>query len=218
MARRLVILGTSGNAYDVLDVVDAINSRSPTWEVAGFLDDGRERGSRHLGFPVLGELADAAALGECWFINAIGSDSTFRRRPGVVARCGIGSERFATLAHPSATVSGRARLGAGVCVNHGASVAGGVAVGDHVSIGPLAVVGHDSVVGEHSILAPAALISGSVDVGRACYLGAACAVRQRIVIGEEALVGIGAVVIRNVPPHGVVVGNPARPLVTPHRV
>jgi acetyltransferase-like isoleucine patch superfamily enzyme len=31
-------------------------------------------------------------------------------------------------------------------------------------------------------------------------------------IGEEAFVGAGAVVVKNVPPRVVVVGNPARPL------
>ena len=49
MGMPLVILGASGNAYDVLDVVDAINARSSTWEVVGFLDDGREPGTRHAG-------------------------------------------------------------------------------------------------------------------------------------------------------------------------
>ena len=49
MTRQLVILGTGGSAYDLLDIVDAINAVQPAWEPIGFLDDGRPVGTCHLG-------------------------------------------------------------------------------------------------------------------------------------------------------------------------
>ena len=49
MTQPLIILGTGGSAYDVLDVVEAINAVSPAWDVVGFLDDARSPGERHLG-------------------------------------------------------------------------------------------------------------------------------------------------------------------------
>src|SRR5262249_11426968 len=142
MKQPLAILGVGGNAYDVLDIVEAANADAPRWEVVGFLDDARTPGAVHLGLPVLGPLREAARLSGCAFINAIGSDGSFRRRPELVAATGLGAERFATLVHPAASVSRRARLGRGVAVNFGASVAGGVVVGDHVVLGPGAIVGH----------------------------------------------------------------------------
>src|SRR3954454_2276375 len=123
--RPLVIVGTAGNAYDILDVVEAINARQPTWRVAGFLDDVREPGSRHLGLEVLGPLVSAPQFDGCAFINAIGSDRSYRQRPQLVAGLGLRREQFATLVHPLACVSSRARLGPGTCVNYGVSVAGG---------------------------------------------------------------------------------------------
>src|SRR4051812_33313301 len=54
MSRPLLILGTGGSAHDVLDVVEAINAVAPTWGVAGFLDDNRPPGTRHLGLEVFG--------------------------------------------------------------------------------------------------------------------------------------------------------------------
>jgi sugar O-acyltransferase (sialic acid O-acetyltransferase NeuD family) len=208
----LIILGTGGSAHDALDVVESINARSPTWRVVGFLDDTRQSGSEHLGLPVLGRLTDAARFPEHRFLNVIGSDRSYRQRPEIIASTGLRPEQFATLVHPGAGVSSRARLGHGVCVNHGVSVAGGVVVGDHVCLGPGVIIGHDSSIEEYALLAPGAVVSGFVSVGRSAYIGAASSIRQRVKIGERALVGMGAVVLRDVPAESVVVGNPARQL------
>jgi sugar O-acyltransferase (sialic acid O-acetyltransferase NeuD family) len=212
MPKSLVILGTGGSAYDVLDIAEAINARSETWEVAGFLDDSKPIGSEHAGFKLLGRLCDAGKFAGHYFINAIGSDTSYARRPLVVASTSVTADRFATLVHPNACVSLRARLGRGVYVSPGASIGGGAVVGDHVCIGPGAIIGHDAVIGDHATLAPGAIVSGFVRLGRACYVGAGAAVRQKLEVGDGALVGIGAVVLRDVSPNTVVVGNPTRVL------
>jgi sugar O-acyltransferase (sialic acid O-acetyltransferase NeuD family) len=214
MGKPLLILGTGGSAYDVLDVVDAINAARPAWDVAGFLDDVKPPGSRHLGLEVLGPLCEAGRFAGHCFINAIGSDRSFRRLPEILASTGLEAGRFATLVHPAASVSARARLGRGVTVNHGVSVGGGVRMGDHVTLCPGSIVGHDTTIGDYTVVAPGAVISGFVHVRRGSYIGARAVVRQNLRIGAGALVGMGAVVTREVADGAVVVGNPARPLET----
>ncbi|AWN45270.1 sugar O-acyltransferase [Methylobacterium terrae] len=215
MQRPLIILGTGGNALDILDLVES-RPEAP-WRVAGFLDDARPEGDRVAGLPVLGRLAEARRLAEdpdVAFVNAIGSEASHRGRLAIVAGTGLEPERFATLVHAAAAVSSRAVLGPGTCIHHGASVAGNVVVGAHVTIGPGVVVGHDAAIGDGAVLAPACVVSGFVRLGRSCYVGAGSAVRQRVSIGERALVGLGAVVLRDVPAGATVVGNPARTLRT----
>jgi sugar O-acyltransferase (sialic acid O-acetyltransferase NeuD family) len=212
MSQTLVILGTGGSAYDILDIIEAINAITPTWRVAGFLDDTRPAGSQHLGIEILGRLRDAPRFAEHQFINVIGSDTSYRRRPEIVASTGLKADQFATLVHPAASVSARAQLGRGVYAAYGVSVAGGVVVGDHASLLPGCIVGHDSVIDDSALLAPGAVVSGFVHLGRACYIGAHSVIRQRLEVGERALVGMGAVVIRDVAAATTVVGNPARVL------
>lgn len=218
MQRPLIILGTGGNALDLLDLIESRSGLGPApWRVAGFLDDARPEGALIAGLPVLGRLTEARRFAEdpaAGFVNAIGSEASHRERLRIVAGTGLDPTRFATLVHAAAAVSSRAVLGPGTCIHAGASIAGHVVIGAHVAIGPGAIVGHDTVIEDGAVLAPGCLVSGFVRLGRSCYVGAGSALRQRVVIGERALVGIGAVVLRDVPPGATVVGNPARTLRT----
>lgn len=208
----LVIVGTGGSASDVLDIVEALRARGEGVSVAGFLDDAHPERAEHLGHPVLGRIEQAAALSRHRFINAIGSDNSYRMRPRIIASMGVPADRFATLVHPRATVSPGASLGRGVYVAAGALVGGGVRVGDFATLHPGCIIGHDTEIGPYAVISPGAVVGGYARVGLCAYVGAGATVRQGLEVGELALVGMAAVVTRTVAPESVVAGNPARPL------
>lgn len=214
---RLAILGASGNALDILDIVGALNAAGQAWEVVGVLDDAA--GPSFAGVPVLGSLAAAAAmicpggmLEGAQFLLAIGSDRSHAAREAILARTGLMQASFATLVHPAAGVSSRATLAPGCCVGFGASVAGRARLGAHAWVGPGVVIGHDAMLDPFAMMAPRATISGGVRIGRGAYVGSGAVVRQGIAVGARALIGLGAVVVKDVAPDTVVAGNPARPL------
>ena len=213
MAEPLIIIGTSGNTLDILDIVEAINLRQLTWEIEGILDDSRPRDSEFEGIKILGGVREASRFTGRMFVNAIGSDKSYRKKPEIISQTGLAPDRFATLIHPLSSISRRARVGPGSCVNSGVVVASGVTVGAHVWLGSGCVIGHDTKIEDHTLIAPGAVVSGFATIGPAAYVGAGACVRQRVTIGERALVGLGAVVIGDVAGSTTVVGNPARVLV-----
>jgi UDP-2-acetamido-3-amino-2,3-dideoxy-glucuronate N-acetyltransferase len=115
----------------------------------------------------------------------------------VGADCNIGEHCF---------VERGAVLGDRVTVKNGVAVWDGVTAEDDVFIGPAAVLTND--------LRPRSRTPDFRPVptrlGRGCSIGANATILCGIRVGAFALVGAGAVVTRDVPDHGLVVGNPAR--------
>jgi sugar O-acyltransferase (sialic acid O-acetyltransferase NeuD family) len=209
--KRLVILGTGGNCLDILEAVRSINAASPKYECIGFLDDAPERqGRSFLGVPVLGPLEKASTLKDAVFVNGIGSPGSYLRKPEIIARTGVPKERFETIVHPSAQVSASATLGPGTVVLQNATIAAQARVGSHTIILPNSVLSHDDVVGDYTCIAGGVCVSGAVSIGRCCYLGGNCSIREEVTIGDGSMVGIGSIVLHDIPPGSVYVGNPAR--------
>jgi sugar O-acyltransferase (sialic acid O-acetyltransferase NeuD family) len=211
--QKLIILGTGGTSRDVVDTVRDINTAgvAPPIDCIGFLDDNAALwGSTVEGLPVIGPLASARDIRDCQFVNSIGSPASYTHIEQLIARTGVPFERFATLIHPTASVSRTARLGRGVVVFQHVSITSNVIVGDHVVILANTVVSHNDEIGDFTCVAGGAKISGRVRIGRGCYVGTGAALNGGIAVGEGALIGMGSVVLRDVPAWTVVAGNPAR--------
>ena len=54
------------------------------------------------------------------------------------------------------------------------------------------------------------MIAGGVTIGDGAWVAPSAAVRNQRSVGAGAVVGMGAVVVRDVPPGTTVAGNPAR--------
>lgn len=211
--KSIIILGTGGNCFDILDAVNETNlrSRQTIYQCAGFLDDDENSwGKEFYGVKVLGALETAENYADCFFVNGIGSSSNFWKKPEIIAKTKIPLEKFESIFHPTASVSKMSKIGFGTVVLQNATIASNVTVGNHVIILPNGVVSHDCSVGDYTCITGGVCISGGVRIADCCYLGTNSSINNNVRVGKNSLVGMGSVVLRDVSENAIVAGNPAR--------
>jgi acetyltransferase EpsM len=199
----LLILGSGSFAIEALDIAEATGAFRPV----GFVNsiERPASGARHGGLPV--HFVDDIPFGPTDCVVVAGIVST--RRRAIIELLLVRGYDFATVVHPSAVISPRARLGVGCLVDAQVVVSHGAILGDHVILNRGCLIGHDNRMGSFTSVGPGANLAGAVEVGAGTYIGVGAVVRDHLTIGEGAVLGAGTVVIKPVPPHALVTGVPA---------
>jgi sugar O-acyltransferase (sialic acid O-acetyltransferase NeuD family) len=205
----LGIYGTNGMGRELREIALLINSKTPRWDQLIFIDDTKEpgelKGCRMLPFEAVkqeytpDEIEIVIGMGEPAYKELVWE------------RVKNAGYRLATIIHPDAEVVPSAQLGEGVVVRKGSIVSSDSIVGNNVIIQSYVVVGHDVVVGDHCQISSFTDIAGHCKVGNRVFIGLGSCVKEETSIGDDAVVSMGAVVMKDVGDAYIVMGNPARP-------
>lgn len=205
--RKIVIIGAGGHGKEVLTVLKDQGRLESFW---GFVDDA-ENIKEILGFQRLGSIE--------WLLNevdpegvetivAIGNNTV---RKKIVERLTSFNFGFFNAISPYAYISPYVRIeGRGVMIFAGAVINGDAIIKNHVIVNISASISHDSVIDDFANINPGAHVAGGVYVGKGAFVGMGANVIQYKSIGDWSVIGAGAVVIEDVPPHVTVVGVPAK--------
>ncbi|GAA5083522.1 acetyltransferase [Microbacterium yannicii] len=202
MARGLLIVGASGLAREVL--------AAGITGVVGILDDNVGLHETEIaGIPVLGAVVDAVSRAESLLV-CVGPSQSRRNIVRRFRKFGVAEERYATFVARSARIGRSSDIGHGSILLDNVVVTADAALGRHVVAMPNCTITHDDVLEDYVTLAAGVALGGSVRVGEAAYVGMNASVRQGLTIGSESTVGMGAVVLKDVPAEATWAGVPAK--------
>ena len=210
----LVIIGAGGHGREMLDIVEAINARSPAFDFVGFVDDRRDNEplAAARGAHIVGSVATLREHERgTRYVIGTGDGATRRRIDRQLTEWGL---EAATLVHPDTTIGAIVTLGPGVVIAAGARITTNVTLGRHAHVNVNASVSHDCRIGDYVTISPGVTVSGSVTIGEGTLMGAGSTVIQRLSIGAWTTVGAGAVVVTDLADAVTAIGVPARPRTT----
>jgi sugar O-acyltransferase (sialic acid O-acetyltransferase NeuD family) len=138
-----------------------------------------------------------------------------RVRAALVARLAAEGFAFCEIRAADCRIFERNVIGDGAIFCSNTVVTVNATIGRHFHCNIYAYVEHDCVIGDFVTFAPRVSCNGRVVIEDFAYIGAGAIFKQGshdkpLTVGAGAVVGMGAVVTRDVPPGVTVVGNPAR--------
>lgn len=205
MSRRLLLVAASGLAREVAQAARAAGE-----DVVGFLDDDPARhGTTVDDVPVLGGLEAVHRYPDTTIVLCPGKGATRERIAARLREFGVGEDRYGSVVHPSVKVPSSCTIGTGSVLLAGVVLTTSVRLGQHVVVMPNVTLTHDDVVDDFATLCAGVQLGGSVRIGHSAYVGMAASVRERVHVGADAIVGMGAVVLQDVPPDQTWWGVPA---------
>jgi UDP-3-O-[3-hydroxymyristoyl] glucosamine N-acyltransferase len=99
-------------------------------------------------------------------------------------------------------------IGANTCIDRG--TLDDTIIENNVKIDNLCHIAHNVIIRENSLVIALSMLGGSSVLERNSYVAPGVMVMNQLTVGENSLVGMGAVVIKNVEKNKIVAGVPAK--------
>jgi len=167
----------------------------------------------YIGKCIIGE--NTIIHGNCYLYDntQVGNNVTIHAGT-VIGAEGFGYQRneqgeFEKFPHIGGVIIGdNVDIGSNTSIDRGAL--GNTIIGEGAKIDNLVHIAHNVKVGKHSAVISHAMIGGSTIIGDYSWVAPNAALKDQIAIGQNVTVGMGAVVMKNIPNGETWTGSPAK--------
>lgn len=211
------LFGAGGFAREVMPIVgkDSL-SRSDHNDMELYFVEMEPEYSEINGYDVISEEQFFSIQCKEKFFNIAIGDSKLREI--IANKCIMNGAKPLHLNSKKCTIDDFNQIGDGAILCHNTIVTSNAKIGRFFHANIFSYVAHDCVIGDFVTFAPSVHCNGNVHIHDHAYIGTNVVIKQGspskpLVIGEGAVIGMGAVVTKDVPPYTTVVGNPAKPFV-----
>ena len=202
--KNLAIIGTGGFARELLCILDDLDKYN---NVVGFFEPDNIWNSEFRDCEIMGlNVLPYSDLKDSYQISVGIGDPSIRQI--VVSELGS-SKNYSTIIHPNTQISRWTSIDLGVIITAGCILTCNIELGKQAHLNLQTTIGHDCQIGDFFTSAPSVNISGNCNIGKSVYFGTGSATRQGISICDNVIVGMGAMVVKNITNPGTYVGIPA---------
>ena len=163
-------------------------------------------------------IGDLSSIGHNTIIHAntrIGNNVTIGCN-NTIGGVGFGYEKdidgeYSVIPHIGNVVLGNnVEIGNNTCIDR--AVLGSTILHDNVKVDNLVHIAHGVVIGKNSLIIANAMVAGSATIGEHVWVAPSASILNKKSIANNAVIGMGAVVLKNVNEGETIIGNPGKPL------
>lgn len=208
MITDIVVIGAGSSGVVTLQIIEDINTINQEWNVLGFVDDAYKDGGELNSYPIFGDIKWLLKNKDIASVISIGSPDSRKKISEYLIKYGYNN--FVSLIHPTVVYNKKVSIGKGVVIHPGVLIDPEVRLGNHVFLNKGVSIGHNVQIQNCCVISPNASFGGGVKMGEGVFMGLNSCILPFKKIGSFCTIGAGTVVIQDVDPYSIIVGNPGK--------
>jgi sugar O-acyltransferase (sialic acid O-acetyltransferase NeuD family) len=204
------LVGLGANNPQIIKIIKRKERQDPNFKFLGFIDnDSKKWNTNFFSYPIFGGLDKIKDLtnDDVLFCNFITRDCVTRYETSLeLIKNGA---KLTNLIDPEVDMD-MVEIGIGNYIQEHVDIQAGVSIGNNSSIHLGSLISHESRIGDSVFISVNCNIAGLVNIEDGVFVGTGASIIPRKKIGKWSIIGAGSVIIDDVPPYSVVVGNPGK--------
>lgn len=208
---NIAIYGGGGLGREVACLINLINSKTPIWNLIGFFDDGKYKGTEIDRYGrILGGIDEVNSWPEHLnIVLCMGSPKTMETVHRAITNQLI---TFPNIICPDFFISDKEsfQIGMGNIIQGDCAVTTSVNIGNFNILNGGVIIGHDTAIGDYNVFMPGCRISGEVSIGFRNLFGSMSFVKQCLKIGNDITLSPLSPLLNRPKDGFTYIGNPAK--------